>query len=128
MIERTSEKTSPQYTVTLTDTAKVPIPSANIHAIYATIENLDATTKPAYINNRNHQNVFGSQASPVNGGWLHATSGVFTLDFSPDDTVIQDQGRSMERHRVLIEWEWEAGAKAGSVSFEMLVTNEPQKS
>jgi len=102
------EATTATYTATLKDDAGVVIPSADLTTLTLTLYN---EKTDAVINSRTAQDVLG-----VNGGTVHATSGLLTQVFAPADNPIIDtaleHGRT-EVHIAQFDFTWNAGAKAG---------------
>ncbi len=105
---RIREATTAQYTATLKDETGTVIPTADMTAITLTLYN-DATA--AIINSRDAQSVYDA-----NGGTLHATSGLFTMIFTPADSPIVDTTLAhgvREIHIARFDFTWASGVKAG---------------
>jgi hypothetical protein len=49
--------------------------------------------------------------------------GVLTLELLPVDMAVQTTSKDEEKHRVLLEWTYAAGAKRGSYEAQVVVTN-----
>ena len=113
-----NELTSFQYTGTLKDETDTVIPLADLTTLTLTIYNL-ATL--AVINSRSHQDI-----KNTNGGTFHATSGLLTMVFAPDDSPIIDGDLDFgewEEHVALFEWTWDSGAKGGNHQITLYVVN-----
>lgn len=81
-LEVIPEQRTAFLTGTLVDDTGTAIGSATLEAFQLSIS-VDTTI----VNSRLHQDVYGTEASPVNGGWLNA-SGEFEVRLRPADTVI----------------------------------------
>ncbi len=84
------ERSTRLIQVTLVDENGTPILAANISTITLSLWREGATS---VINNRNEQSVKDS-----NGGSMHATSGVFTMELGPLDNVLSGDGGSEKHH------------------------------
>ena len=115
-------QTSAKYTATLKDEDGTVIPRSDIADIKVTLYNLDDSTG-SIINSRDDQTVFDSGGSETNGGTLHATSGLFTLNLTSSDNVMVDSTQSHERHRMVINFTWDSPVKTGRHVVDFVVRN-----
>lgn len=121
IIEPIAEKTTRQYTTTLTNEAGVPIPLSDITVMTLTLYVLDAAK--TIINLRDHVNI--QNAGP---GTYHATSGLLTILFAPEDmAIIGASGPAEEKHVALIEYTY-GGTKQGAHEVEHTVVNLARRS
>lgn len=51
------------------------------------------------------------------------SAGELTFSLDGDDMAIQDTDELTEKHRIMIEWTWNAGARRGSCEIQVLVRN-----
>jgi hypothetical protein len=110
-----AERTTRQYTTTLTNELGVPIPLADITVMTLTLYVLDAAG--TIINGRSDTNILNA-----NIGTYHATSGLLTILFTPADMAIIDTTASAEIHIALIEYTY-GGGKEGAHEIQMTVSN-----
>ena len=96
-LEVIPEQRTAFLTGTLVDDQGSAIGSATLEAFQLSI-----SAESTIVNSRLHQDVYGTEASPVNGGWLNA-AGEFEVKFKPADTVIvgtvtanQEQSHELE--------------------------------
>ena len=112
-----NEKSSLIYTATLKDEDGVVIPLADITALTLSLYSLDDPARAA-INSRSSQSILN-----VNGGTMHATSGLLTIILGPLDNVIVDSTLGQERHLAEVRWTFNGGNSVGSTTFMIVVSN-----
>ena len=111
------ERTTLQITATIKDETGAAIPLAGLTTLTLTLYVRD-TTAQAIVNSVDDVNVLNTGR-----GVMHATSGLLTLTLLPADTQIIDSTSAIEWHRALIEWTYDAGAKAGKHEIDFPVLN-----
>lgn len=111
------EKASLTYTATLKDEDDVVLPLADITALTMSLYSLDDPLR-ATINSRAAQSILN-----VNGGTMHATSGLLTIALSSLDNVIVDTSLAQERHLAEVRWTYNGGNSIGSTTFMVVVKN-----
>jgi|WetSurMetagenome_2_1015567.scaffolds.fasta_scaffold1151079_1 hypothetical protein len=104
-----TEGSTVYLTGTITDHLGAPVPVAALFALKAWITDLKTGT---VINARN-----GASILNANGGTVHATTGAWTFKLGALDSAIVNTADPYERHRVLVEWGYNAGVDAGSMEF-----------
>lgn len=112
-----SERTTLRITAPLKDETGAAIPSAGLTTLTLTLYVRDATAQ-TIINSVDDVNILNTGR-----GTVHATSGLLTLTLLPADTQIVDSTSAIEWHRALIEWTYDAGAKAGKYEIDFPVLN-----
>jgi hypothetical protein len=117
LTKRVDEKSSCTYTATLKDRSGVVIPLADITALTFSLYSLEDPTRAA-INSRTAQSILN-----VNGGTMHATSGLLTIEIGPADNVIVDSSLAQERHLAEVRWTYNGGNSIGSTTFMIVVSN-----
>ena len=100
------EGTTPILTMTLQDQASAPIPLVALTTL--TLTSYDVRTG-TIINSRNAQSVLNA-----NNGTYHATSGLFTWELQPADTIRVSATAPIEEHAALLQWSWNSGTKVGA--------------
>jgi len=100
---------SAQWSSTFRDQAGVPIASALITSITLTLYDLKTGQ---IINGRNAVTV-----QNTNGGSIHATSGLFTMTFSPGDSAIVTTTEAEEHHEAIIQVTWIDGGANEFIQF-----------
>lgn len=104
-----TEGSTVYLTGTLLDHLNVAIPSAALFALKVWITDRKTGT---VINGRN-----GTSILNANGGTVHATTGAWTFKLGALDSAIVNTADPYETHRVLVVWEYNAGADKGSLEF-----------
>ena len=95
-----------ELTATITKKDGVtPVPLASINAITLT---LFVEKTGAIINERDDSDI-----KNLNGGTVHATSGLLTLLLDPDDMATLVTDRRFEMHIALIEWTYDSTQEGG---------------
>ena len=112
-----AERTTLRILLTLQDETGAAIPSAGLTTLTLTLYVRDATAQ-TIINSVDDVNILNTGR-----GTVHATSGLLTLTLLPADTQIVDSTSAIEWHRALIEWTYDAGAKAGKYEIDFPVLN-----
>ena len=112
---RVPEKTTARYSVTLKDENKTPIPLSDLTTVTLTIYDLDGFAQ-SIINSRNAQSIRN-----VNGGTVGATDGSVVVLLSMADTSMIDSTLDAERHKLLIEFTYNGGTKAGRHECVLLI-------
>ena len=112
-----TERTTLRILLTLQDETGVAIAKAALTTLTLTLylRDLAALT---IINSVDDQNILDTDRATV-----HATSGLVTLTLLPADNQIVDSTSAIEWHRALIEWTYDAGAKAGKYEIDFPVLN-----
>lgn len=116
------EKTTPDYTATLKDSATgLPIALAQLTGLTLTLYNL---ASKAIINSRDTQSVLNA-----NNVTFHATSGLLTWSLQQVDTAMAGAGNS-ERRRAVFDYTWvrSGQTKRDRHIIEFVVSNEPKVS
>lgn len=85
-----NEGSTVDYTATLTDKAGVVIPLSSLTSLALTLKNVE---NGEIINNRDAVDV-----KNANNGTYHATSGLFTMNFQPEDAAIENETARVDRH------------------------------
>lgn len=104
-----TEGSTVYLTGTLTDHLGVVVPSAALASLKVWITDLKTGT---VINSRN-----GTSILNVNGGTVHATTGAWTFKLGAADSAIVNTADPYERHRVLVQWEYNGAVDRGSMEF-----------
>lgn len=110
-----AEGTTALITGTLVDESGVALGSSQLASLTMTLYAL-IPGEPV-INNRTAVNVLNAGPGTVDG------SGNWTLTLSPADNDIVETSRDSERHRLLLEWTYGGGQKAGKHEVEFTVRN-----
>lgn len=97
------DRTTAQYQTTLLDSDDNPIADAAISDILATLVRV---SDGAVINSRDAQSVHNA-----NGGTMHSTSGLFTLQFDEADTAADTGGDRFQRRRLTLDVTLVAGGR-----------------
>lgn len=119
-IRGVTEGSGKTVTFTLTDSAGIAVPLADIDSATLTLYDLD-TYRPGspvlgILNSREAQNV-----KNANNVTIHGTSGLVTWVMQPEDTVIVTERRQVERHRAMFRFV--VAGVALDYEFEIEVTN-----
>ena len=112
-----AEKTTLQITATLKDETGAAIALAALTTLTLTLYLRDLAAQ-TIINSVTAENIKNTGRATV-----HATSGLVTLTLLPADNQVVDQTLDQEWHRALIEWTYNAGAKAGKYEIDFPVRN-----
>lgn len=110
-----TEGSTVYLTGTILDHLLAPVPSAALYSLKVWVTDLKTGS---VINSRNGQSILNA-----NGGTIHATTGAWTLKLGALDSVIVNTADPYERHRVLVEWKYNAGVDAGSMEFVLPYRN-----
>lgn len=111
-----AEGTTCLITGSLVDEAGSPLGAAQLQAftmtLYAVISGLPI------INSRNATNILNTGPGTIDAG------GLWTLTLAPaDNDIVSPSAPTDETHRLLLEWTYGAGQKAGKHEIELRVRN-----
>jgi len=109
-----AEKTTAKLAFVVQDEAGVAIPAASLTTLVAT---LYVRRGGAIINSRTAQSILNANGGTVDAG------GNGTLILVPADNAIVSATGAIEDHDLLIEWTYNAGAKAGKHLLHLRVAN-----
>lgn len=107
--EPINEGSTVYLTGEILDHLLVPLPATAVFSLKVWITDRKTGT---IINSRN-----GVDIKNANDGTLHATSGAWTFKLGAADSAIVNTADPYERHRVFVEWSYNAGADKGSKEF-----------
>ena len=99
----------------LLDEDEAAVPLAGVASLKLWVTN---ESSGAVINGRAGTNILNA-----NGGTLHPTSGAWTLKLASADSPIVVAGSPYERHRILVEWTYNAGVDKGTWEGVLTVRN-----
>lgn len=110
------ERSTVAYQARLTDQADIALTAAALNSLTLTLYDVQAETQ-AIVNGVNRLNILNTGRGSL------AADGTLTITLEPADTVILDETHAFERRRMLIEWTWQAGTRAGRHEVDFFVKN-----
>lgn len=72
------------------------------------------------INNRNEQDILGGAGSSPSEGDVTFNENGFRWDLQPEDNIIVDPRRQVERHMAVFHFTWQGGAFYRGIEIEVL--------
>lgn len=123
--ERFNEGSSGFIRAQLVDQEGAPVEEQSLSAATLTlwdVETGSAQVSPVegIINDRDHQDILGSGSPLGLNNVTYEDDGYFRWDVQPEDNVIVNPRRQVERHRALLVFEWTGGQLTYEVEIEVV--------
>ena len=123
--ERFNERSSGFIRAQLVDQAGNPVSVSDLDTATLTLWDLEtgsATVSPqeGIINSREEQDILPAGSPEVMNDVTYEDDGYFRWDLQPDDNIIINSRKSIERHRALLVFAWPTGQLTYEVEIEVM--------
>ncbi len=123
--ERFNERSSGFIRAQLVDQAGNPVSVSDLDTATLTLWDLEtgsATVSPqeGIINSREEQDILPAGSPEVMNDVTYEADGYFRWDLQPDDNIIINSRKSIERHRALLVFTWPTGQLTYEVEIEVM--------